>query len=255
MSTERVPRTEAEFVPWLKDHVTIWQGGQSGPPDIGLTPAQITALAGLSTTLEQKYQQLKDLKSLKKAARVEKDTALAAARAMVGGDIEIIDGYAKTSGDPDVYARAQIDPPKTRSPREDAPIPAGIEVDATTDGALEVTFKATKGGGAVFIIERQLVASGGVTGPWQYATTSAEKRWLDADVPQGLDEVRYRIRTKLTNGVLSQWSSPVPFFFGTGSSSASGSTTASAAEADGLTIDDAQALRDAQTAKGKPQAG
>ncbi|UYV13322.1 MAG: hypothetical protein NCW75_03315 [Phycisphaera sp.] len=253
MANERVPRTEAEFVPWLAEHVVIWSGGQGTPPSIGLTPTQVADLAALSADLDEKYQSMRDLVALKKAARVEKDTALAAARAMVGGDIEIIDGFAKTSGDPDVYARAQIDPPKPGTPRVEAPIPAQVTITSTTDGALEVTFKANKSGGSVFIIERQLV-SGGIAGPWQYATTSTEKAWLDHAVPTGLDEVRYRIRTKLTNGVLSEWCSPVPFFMGTGSGSSAGST-ASATDGDGLTIEDAQALKDAQTAKGADKAG
>ncbi|MFI4915548.1 MAG: hypothetical protein ACIAS6_03440 [Phycisphaerales bacterium JB060] len=265
MSNERVPRTEAEFVEWLRDHVALWEGGQTGPPDIGLSVEQIALLAGLQETLDEKYQTLKDLKAQKKAARIEKDTALAAARAMVGGDIEIIDGYAKTTGDQDVYARAQLDPPKKRTPRDEAPIPADVRISATTDGALELTFSANKGAGSVFIIERQFVSGGGVAGPWQYATTSTEKAWLDEAVPQGLDEVRYRIRTKLTNGVYSQWTSPVPFFFGTGSGGAS--TPASATRAaptgdsedgpggDGLTIENAKALKDAQGAKGSEKAG
>jgi len=263
MSTERVPRTEAEFVDWLVDHVAIWEGGQSGPPDIGLSAAQVAALAGLSVTLQDKYQTLKDLKAQKKAARIEKDTALDAARAMLGGNIEIIDGYAKTTADPDVYARAQIDPPKPRTPRDEAPIPADVRLSATTDGALELTFSAVKGAGSVFIIERQLVSGDGVAGPWQYATTSTEKRWLDEAVPQGLGEIRYRVRTKLTNGVYSQWTSPVPFFFGTGSGGSAATAATGATGAgdgggggpDGLTIEDAQALKDAQTAKGKDKAG
>ncbi|OAB60711.1 hypothetical protein AY599_25145 [Leptolyngbya valderiana BDU 20041] len=267
-----MPRTEAEFVPWLKDHVAIWQGNQGTPPDIGLSAAQVAAVAGLSTTLEEKYQQLKDLKAQKKAARVEKDTALALARAMVGGDIEIIDGYAKTTGDPDVYARAQIDPPRDRTPRSEAPIPTNLSTDTTTSGDVVFTFKASKAGGAVFEVQRQLVPVGELPGAWQSLGTIGDKEYVDQNVPSGLAQINYRVRTILTTGIVGQWSFPAPFYFGSGNQAtlpvqaaqAAAAHTAqsepvdAAPEGDGqepLTIEDAQQLKDAQTAKGKGKAG
>ncbi len=259
MTYERVPRSEAEFVPWLKDHVTIWQGNQGTPPDIGLSAAQIAAVAGLSATLEEKYQQLKDLKSLKKAARVEKDTALALARAMVGGDIELIDGYAKTTGDPDVYARAQIDPPRSGTPRSEAPIPTNLSTDTTTSGDVVFTFAASKAGGAVFEVQRQLVPVGELPGAWQSLGTIGDKEYVDSNVPTGLAQINYRVRTILTTGIVGQWSFPAPFYFGSGNQetpqAAQSAATSDPEGGETLTIEDAQALKDAQTAKGKDKAG
>ncbi|MEQ8845371.1 MAG: hypothetical protein RIB58_11010 [Phycisphaerales bacterium] len=249
MSNERVPRAEAEFVDWLRDRVALWTGGQSGPPDIGLTAAQIATLSGLSATLDDKYQQLKDLKAQKKAARVEKDTALEAARAMLGGSIEIIDGYAKTTSDPDVYARAQIDPPRPRTPRSEAPVPTNLALRSTTNGRLVLSFDANKGLGSVFVIQRRIKPIGQNVGPFTYMDTTGQKSWTDEHVPGGIEWVGYQVATKLTNNVRSDWSDERVFNFGTigGESAGAGGET--------ITIDQAQKLKDAQTAKGKDKAG
>ncbi|MCW5757661.1 MAG: hypothetical protein KIT54_10530 [Phycisphaeraceae bacterium] len=213
-SNDRVPRNEATFVAWLAQRVVVWSGGQGGVPDIGLTSSQVASLAGLSATLTTKYQALQTLRNQTAAAKIEKDAALAAAREMLGGDIGIIDGYAKTTGDMGVYARAQIAPPKPATPRNDPAQPGDLRLAATTDGALELSFKATTGGGAVFLVQRQFRAIGAAPGPWLDVATIADKRWEDNDIPTGLAAIRYRVRTKLTNGQLSQWSQDAVFYYG-----------------------------------------
>lgn len=244
----RIPRRLDQFVPWLISHVDLWTGGQAGPPDIGLSAAQVAALAALKDDFVQKYQDAVAARESSKAKTILQHEAYDALKAVLGGDIDIIDGYAKATGDMGVYARAQIDPPKDATPRETAPVPTNLEIRSTSFGELVLSFEAVKGGGSVFIIERQLRAIGQEPGPWTYAHTSAEKAWTDASVPNGVASVRYRVRTKLTNGVLSDWSEDKGFFYGT---SGSGATSA----ASGVTIEDARALKDAQTAKGKGQAG
>ncbi|MEQ8844590.1 MAG: hypothetical protein RIB58_07020 [Phycisphaerales bacterium] len=82
-------------------------------------------------------------------------------------------------------------------------------------------------------------------------------------MPNGLAQINYRVRTVLTTGIVSQWSFPAPFYFGSGNQATpvqAAAQTAAHAEPEGqadetLTIEDAQALKDAQTAKGKPKAG
>jgi len=258
--TPRVPRRLDQFVPWLQSRVTIWTGGQGGPPDIGLSAQQISDLALLKDDFVAKYNAAQSARSQAKAATLEQNLALDAVRAMLGGNIEIIDGYAKTTSDPGVYARAQIDPPKSASPREEAPVPTDLGIRATSFGDLVLTFDANKGQGSVFIIERQLRPIGGEPGAWTYADTSSEKTWTDTSVPNGIASVRYRVRTKLTNGVLSDWSEDKGFFYGTdgGVGGGAGGGVASGVgggESQPITIEDAQALKDAQTAKGADKAG
>lgn len=213
-TSTRVPRRLDQFVPWLQSHVTLWTG-QGTPPDIGLTTQQVADLSTLADDFVNKYDLAQSARADAKAATLEQNLALDAVRAMLGGDIEIIDGYAKTTGDPGVYARAQIDPPKPGTPRETAPIPTDLTIRAGSFGDLSLSFDASKGQGSVFIIERQLRPIGGEPEAWTYADTSSEKTWTDTSVPSGIASVRYRVRTKLTNGVLSDWSEDKGFFYGT----------------------------------------
>ncbi|MEQ9097236.1 MAG: hypothetical protein RIE32_13355 [Phycisphaerales bacterium] len=243
----RVPRRLDQFVPWLISRVDLWNGGQAGPPDIGLSAQQLADLTALRDDFVQKYNDAKAARDSSKAKTVLQHEAYEALRSVLGGDIDIIDGYAKATGDMGVYARAQLDPPKDPTPRETAPVPEGLEIRASSFGDLVLTFEANKGQGSVFIIQRQLRAIGQEPGVWTYADTVSEKTWTDTSVPNGVASVRYRVRTKLTNGVLSDWSEDKGFFYGTGGS---GATSAA-----GVTIEDAQALKDAQTAKGAEKAG
>lgn len=68
-------------------------------------------------------------------------------------------------------------------------------------------------------------------------------------MPGGVEWIGYQVATKLTNNVRSDWSDERVFNFGTIGGESAGET------GETLTIEDAQALRDAQTAKGKPLAG
>jgi hypothetical protein len=239
----RVPRRLSQFVPWIISRVDLWNGGQSGPPDIGLSAQQLADLTALRDDFVQKYNDAQAARDLSKARTILQHEAYDALRAVLGGDIEIIDGYAKATNDIGVYARAQLPPPKDATPRETAPVPTNLEIDATSFGELVLTFEANKGQGSVFIIERQLRPIGQEPGPWAYVDTSSEKTWTDGNVPNGVASVRYRVRTKLTNGVLSDWSEDKGFFYGTGQGSGP------------ISIEDAQKLKDAQTAKGAEKAG
>lgn len=132
-------------------------------------------------------------------------------------------------------------------------MPTNLATISQTDGSVLVTFDAVKGPGTVFLLQRQFVSEGGVIGDWTDTATLSDKRYLDENVPSGLRLVNYRVRAQTTNGVLSPWTFPVPFYLGTGDGSSSASDTATrsgdSGGPDGLTI------KDAQTAEGKPKAG
>lgn len=242
--TPRVPRRLDQFVPWLQNHVALW-AGQSVPPDIGLTADQVAALAALTDDFVAKYDAAQAARGVAKAATLEQNTALDAVRAMLGGSIEIIDGYAKTTSDPDVYARAQIAPPKPATPREAAPKPTNLALHATTNGNLVLTFEAAKGQGSLFIIQRRYQTLDGVVTNFQKMDTIAEKTWTDTNVPNGLIWIGYQVATKLTNGVVSDWSTQSTFNYG----------PVGGQSGQPIAFEDARALMDAQTAKGAKKAG
>ena len=161
-----------------------------------------------------------------------------------------------------MYVRASIPEPAPRTPRSEADMPTSLATTSQTDGSVLVTFDANKGPGTVFLLQRQLVSEGGVIGDWTDTATLSDKRYLDENVPSGLRLVNYRVRAQTTNGVLSPWTFPVPFYLGTGGGAGASSTASAQATTsenpdggESLTIEDAHALKDAQTAKGKDKAG
>ena len=169
---------------------------------------------------------------------------------------------AKKDGTDEIYALAKIEPPKKPSARTEAPVPTNLRLRNTTNGNLVLSFTANKGQGSVFVIQRQYKTVGGTLTQYEYMDTTSEKTWTDTNVPSGLEWIGYQVATKLTNGVVSDWSDRKDFNFGGVSNQAATPAQAqqsAAADTDGegqtLTIEDAQALKDAQTAKGKPQAG
>ncbi|MEQ8843643.1 MAG: hypothetical protein RIB58_02220 [Phycisphaerales bacterium] len=243
----RVPRRLSQFVPWIISRVDLWNGGQSGPPDIGLSSQQLADLTALRDDFVQKYNDAQAARDLSKARTILQHEAYDELRAVLGGDIDIIDGYAKATGDAGVYARAQLPPPKDATPRETAPVPASLELRNTTNGNLVLSFEANKGQGATFLIQRRYKVIGSDATQYDLVASVAQKTWTDLNVPTGLEWIGYQVATRLTNGVTSDWSTQETFYFGPVSGEASGGQT--------VTIEDAQKLKDAQTAKGAEKAG
>ncbi|MEQ8846096.1 MAG: hypothetical protein RIB58_14715 [Phycisphaerales bacterium] len=255
----RIPNDEAGLMDWAAYHLTLW-AGQGVAPTIGVTPEQVAAAqleldaaaAARASAIQIRAQ------SLDKT--LEKDQKLDTLRATLGGLVTQVDGFAKSTKDESVYVRAGIPEPAPKTPRSEADTPTDLATASQTDGSVLVTFEANKGAGTVFLMQRQIVSESGTIGDWAELATLSDKQFLDENVPTGIRQLNYRVRAQTTNGVLSPWSFPVPFYLGTGGG-AGASSSASAASSGGphggesITIEDAQQLKDAQTAKGKGQAG
>lgn len=248
----RLPDKDQELLTWAAQHIPVW-AGQGTPPDIGITADQV---ADASAKLSDAQTALSDADTIRQQSATktaDKDLKVGDLRSTLGGLVTQIEGYAKATGDQGVYIRAEVPEPKPKTPRTEAPIPQNLGLRNTTNGNLVLTFEANKGAGSVFVIQRRTKPVGGTAGEFQYMDTTAEKTWTDPSVPTGLEWVSYQVATKLTNGVLSDWSTARTFNFG----SVGESPVVSGGESGGesLTIGDAQALKDAQTAKGADKAG
>ncbi len=228
-----------------------------------MTPEQVAAAQLELDAVEAARATAVQIRAQSLAKTQDKDQKVDALRGTLGGLVTQVDGFAKATKDETVYVRAEIPEPAPKTPRSEADTPTNLATQSQTDGSVLVTFDANKGPGTVFLLQRQLVSEGGTIGDWSELATLSEKLYLDENVPSGLRLVNYRVRAQTTNGVLSPWSFPVPFYLGTGGgagASASATTTAKATAPDpdggeSITIEDAQQLKDAQTAKGKGQAG
>jgi len=210
----RLPTKDAELLNWTAERLAAW-AGQGTPPNIGITADQVAAAAALLSDAEAALGNAISLDAQSKAAFDDKRSAIGALRRNLGGLIDTIEAFAKTSEDPGVYSRALIDPPKPPAPREDPPQPAELATQSTSDGSVLFTFKVTAGAGATFEVQRRATPLTGEGPGWQHLATVGDKRYLDQAVPVGLRRVEYRVRVTLSSGVTSPWSIPAPFDFGT----------------------------------------
>lgn len=211
----RQPQKDAQLLAFTNNLLQVWTGGQGGPPDIGLTSDQVADLAAAFTLAETSQNGQTAARSAAKSATTGKRNAFKNLRTTLGGLLNIIDGYAKSSGDPGVYQRAHIDPPTPPSPRDQAAMATSVSTRVLTDGSIRFAFKVRSGGGATYELQRQDVALGGTLGEWNFLATSGRKKnFSDPSVPFGVRAVSYRVRTLLSNGVASEWSEPSTVNFG-----------------------------------------
>lgn len=211
----RQPRSDAQLLQFTSNLLSVWTGGQGGPPNIGLTSDQIAELAAAFAQAQSSQNAQTAARSAAKSASTGKRNAFKVLRKTLGGLINIIDGFAKSSNDPGVYQRAHIDPPTPPSPRDQAAMATSVSTKVRTDGSIKFAFKVRSGGGATYEIQRMIVDLDGTQGDWNFLTTSGRKKsFTDPTVPFGVRSISYRVRTLLSNGTAGEWSEPSTVNFG-----------------------------------------
>lgn len=200
------PRDDQSFIAWARQRADAWKGGQSGPPDIGLTIEQANAYETLVAAGEAALAAQTASQALAKARTVEKKAAFEAIREELGALISTIEAYAKVRRDEAVYARAQLNPPKDPGERPAPEPPVVTSADLGQGGSILVRFAVVTGGSAVFDVQRQVTPVSGAPGAWATVASVTEKTYEDDNVPVGVRSVAYRVRARLTNGATSEWS-------------------------------------------------
>ena len=261
MST--IEQTQQGTLNFVSQRIALWTENAAA---LTLSTQDTATLSALLSDAQSKFDEAKESWNEYRAKVDAQDEAIAALYEFASLLVQQIRVAAKKNGTNELYQLAQIEPPRKPTARTEAPIPTNLSTDSTTSGQVVLTFQGSKAGGVVFEVQRQLVPVGELPGPWQPLGTIGTKEFTDQNVPSGMAQINYRVRTILTTGIVSQWSLPAPFYFGSGNqatppaarSAAEAAETAPTPQAEsgqGLTIEDAQALKDAQTAKGKDKAG
>lgn len=210
----RTPTTEQAYIAFARQHYTVWNGGQAGPPVIGLSSIQLQETSDAVDAAEAAYTAALAARDASKAATEAKDIAMAALQAVIGADIDTIDAFAKATKDPNVWVLAQIPAPKDPSSREAPPAPAIGEIVLASGGVVRVPFTVTSGGGAQYLVQRRDTALDNASTDWFPVGTITEKTFDDQAIPFGLRQVQYRVRAQLSSGPASAWSTAASFSFG-----------------------------------------
>lgn len=215
MST-KYPDGDDAFILWAREHVTLWEGGQGGPPDIGVTLQQVQDLAALVTTGEEKLTTSKAQRTAFRSAIGEKDTSFSSVKGQLGSMFDSIDSYAKSTGDPDVYNRAGLPEPKSPSERPAPPAATEVRSRILPGGSVRFSFKLRSGGGCVYEVQRRTTTLADVVAPWEFVGLAEDtKRYEDQFVPRGVASVSYRVRARRTNGKAGEWSEASTVYYGT----------------------------------------
>lgn len=204
---DRRPRTEQSYIAWARARVNQWLGNQGVPPDIGLTTGQVAAADALVTDLENKFTDMVNKRTAAETATGVKDTILTDTESYMAGMVDIIDGFAKSTGNPEVYALAGIPAPKKPTARTEAPLPTDPRTFISPGGTVTFAFSVVSGGGAVYPVQRRTITLEGFNGPWvDMGFATSLKRFTDNNAQAGVAGYAYRAATRLTNGVQSEWS-------------------------------------------------
>jgi hypothetical protein len=213
MSNGRIPNDDATFLDWSRVHADLWAGGQT-PPVIGLDSAALLSFEEKTAAAEAAYAAMISARQASLDATALKNATFAALRAEASADLARIDAFATTTGDPTVYPKAGIPAPKTPSERTAPPAPSDLRTTVDTDGSVTLTFKATTGGGATYLVQRQTTSIEGLESPYLFlGFADDDKKFVDNAVPEGVKSVGYRVAARISTGPQSGWSvtRTVPF--------------------------------------------
>lgn len=210
----RAAKAQEPFLRDMKILADHWQGVD--PSTFGLSVAQVQRFSDEIDAAEQAAQHVRDLRAQLEQAQADKLLAFGTLRATFGGLAGIVDGLARSEGDPGVYTRARIRPPRRRSPLPRPKAPKGLKIAVRTNGQLLLTFGIEdKGrGNLMYEIRRRCEPLEGPPTPWQTVAITADRRLLDQDIPTGLRNISYQARALRTNGRAGPWSGAVVLPFG-----------------------------------------
>jgi hypothetical protein len=189
-----VPDKKVEQVQFCESHATVWAGA---PTTIGLTAAQCTAFATLTTNARKAYDAAQAAKQAYRAAVTNQNAAIALAISGPGGAadlIRFIKSFAENTATPDaVYGLAQIPPPAIPQPVPAPGQPSNVTVNLEPSGAITLKWKAVNAApsaGTFFTITRKLSSESMFT----LVGNTGEKFWTDVTLTQGTPSATYIIQ-------------------------------------------------------------
>lgn len=198
--------TRRQRLQWIQARLARWSANAAA---IGLTSTQVSQatakVAGAAETSNEAEAARAAAKSATKIYYAADDEMSATVRSL----ITTIKAYAETSGNVNVYALADLDPPAPRTPAEPPTVPSDVTGFVSPTGDVTLTWKATLSGastGVFFMIERKQPTEAG----FSPIGASALKEFTDATPNLTGGVVQYRV--KAVRGTLSSvWSVPVAF--------------------------------------------
>lgn len=186
------PRKKQDNIAFFEQRNPIWAANAAA---LSLTPEETGQIDTLTTAARAAYDAAQLAASQAASATADQDLAIQAMRDFGGELIKQIRRNAEQTGDPSLFALAQIPAPK-----EPAPIPpveaSDLAFDLLNDGALELSWTGSVSTGTTYIVQRAITPAGGSQGTYQDIGFADEKRFVDTTIPAGTERVSYVVRAK-----------------------------------------------------------
>ncbi len=208
-----VPDSRTDMIAWFAQRAPIWAANGA---KIGLTPEQITALAGFVNTAQTTEAAAFAARAASKDATVVYHNEAEVLRDFGAGLVKTIKAYADATDNPNVYSDASIPPPAPPAPLGPPATPTDVTASINNEGHVELNWSGSRAGGTSFLVERTVTPVGGSTGAWTLLASVEERDFIDTAVPQGLASALYRIKAQRAGGT-SVASEPGQVLFGTAS--------------------------------------
>jgi len=220
----RAPKPDAQFLLKASLHASRWKA--QGDASLGLSPGDAQALQDLVAQATAAAEEYRRLESAARAANQKRRLAMKRARGSYGALVTRIDGYARFTKDPGVWARARLSRPGRPGPRPTPPRPEARSITLRNGGAIEVRFRAGRGGGGegvLYQIQRRVLPLEGGFGPWETISPGAGQRFVDECPPVGVKQIDYRARAMRPGrrgpfgpASVGEWSGSLSATFGCG---------------------------------------
>ena len=174
-------------------HATRWK--EQGDASLGLSSGDAQALQDLVAEATAAAEEYRRLESAARAANEARRIAMKRARGSYGALVTRIDGFAKLTKDPDIWARARLSRPGRPGPRPTPPRSEPRSLTLLSRGEIEVRFDGG-GQGVLYEIQRRVLPLKGPFGPWETISPGAGKRFVDECPPVGVRQIDYQARAR-----------------------------------------------------------
>jgi hypothetical protein len=181
-----VPTTRLEKIEFYESHIDPWE---AGPTKIGLTAAQVTALATLTTQARAAYNAAEAARQASKAATLnyyERVRAMHSGPGAGSDMIELIKNYADTTDNAQVYVDAQIPAPATPGVTPPPGTPFEFTVGLLQNGAVELKWKCNNPSGTsgtIYEVKRRIGSA--ASAPFTFVGATGVRSFTDETIPGG----------------------------------------------------------------------
>ncbi|VAX41116.1 hypothetical protein MNBD_PLANCTO03-458 [hydrothermal vent metagenome] len=202
-----VPHSKAAAIAFFQSHIAAWS---ADPAAIGLSAQQVIDITTATGASQSSLLAMQEAYNTARSATATNDTDIEAMRAVGASLISTIRAYAKTTGDPSVYTKADIPAPKAPTPAGAPDAPTNVSGTINNRGAIELSWEGTLAFHTFFEVYRMFA---GQT-EWTLLASIGKKAFEDTTIPPSTTSaVQYFVQAKRTD-LRSEPSDPVTIRMG-----------------------------------------